>query len=133
MVKDVHQIELEDEDRLAHLGYKQELQREWSVVHNFGVSFSIIVSQCLFCSMNYELGLSSNPRESRSTDCSLNRALSLVSSPFSGKFSTISWSELRLIALQLWLEHWWTRCDDHWMDRWWVYSLDDHVCLCLHS
>ncbi|EPS35941.1 hypothetical protein H072_10563 [Dactylellina haptotyla CBS 200.50] len=31
-----------DEDLLAHLGYKQDLQREWSLIHNFGVSFSII-------------------------------------------------------------------------------------------
>jgi hypothetical protein len=44
MVKDLHEIELEDENRLADLGYKQELQRDWSVMHNFGVSFSIIVS-----------------------------------------------------------------------------------------
>jgi len=34
-----------DEDRLAELGYKQELTRNWSLLHNFGVSFSIIVSQ----------------------------------------------------------------------------------------
>lgn len=33
-----------DEDRLAELGYKQELRRDWSMLHNFGVSFSIIVS-----------------------------------------------------------------------------------------
>lgn len=32
-----------DEDRLAELGYKQELRRDWSMLHNFGVSFSIIV------------------------------------------------------------------------------------------
>ncbi|KAF3924366.1 hypothetical protein AA313_de0202077 [Arthrobotrys entomopaga] len=31
-----------DENRLAQLGYKQELAREWSLIHNFGVSFSII-------------------------------------------------------------------------------------------
>lgn len=35
---------VQDEDRLAQLGYKQELQRDWSMLHNFGVSFSIIVS-----------------------------------------------------------------------------------------
>jgi hypothetical protein len=34
-----------DEDKLAELGYKQELNRSWSLLHNFGVSFSIIVSQ----------------------------------------------------------------------------------------
>ena len=34
----------DDEHRLAELGYKQELKRNWSLVHNFGVSFSIIVS-----------------------------------------------------------------------------------------
>ena len=33
----------QDEDRLAELGYKQELTRNWSLMHNFGVSFSIIV------------------------------------------------------------------------------------------
>lgn len=32
-----------DEDRLAELGYSQELRRDWSMLHNFGVSFSIIV------------------------------------------------------------------------------------------
>lgn len=31
-----------DEGRLRELGYKQELQRDWSMIHNFGVSFSII-------------------------------------------------------------------------------------------
>ncbi|KAF2233732.1 amino acid transporter [Viridothelium virens] len=35
-------IEIQDENRLAELGYKQELKRDWSVLHNFGVSFSII-------------------------------------------------------------------------------------------
>jgi hypothetical protein len=34
-----------DEDRLAELGYKQELTRNWSLLHNFGVSFSVIVSE----------------------------------------------------------------------------------------
>lgn len=34
--------ESQDEATLAHLGYKQELNREWSVLHNFGVSFSVI-------------------------------------------------------------------------------------------
>lgn len=36
-------IKGQDEDRLAELGYKQELTRNWSLLHNFGVSFSIIV------------------------------------------------------------------------------------------
>lgn len=36
-----------EEDRLAELGYKQELKRDWSMLHNFGVSFSIIVSSVL--------------------------------------------------------------------------------------
>ena len=31
-----------DEGLLAELGYKQELRRNWSLLHNFGVSFSII-------------------------------------------------------------------------------------------
>lgn len=34
--------EARDEALLAELGYKQELKRDWSVLHNFGVSFSII-------------------------------------------------------------------------------------------
>lgn len=34
-----------DEDRLAQFGYKQELKRDWGLAHNFGVSFSIIVSR----------------------------------------------------------------------------------------
>lgn len=36
-------MSMKDEDRLAELGYKQELTRNWSLLHNFGVSFSIIV------------------------------------------------------------------------------------------
>jgi hypothetical protein len=43
--EDKHQIEIQDESRLAELGYKQELNRDWSLLHNFGVSFSIIVSR----------------------------------------------------------------------------------------
>ena len=31
-----------DEGRLRELGYEQELKRDWSLIHNFGVSFSII-------------------------------------------------------------------------------------------
>ena len=37
-------VDIKDENRLAELGYKQELRRDWTVMHNFGVSFSIIVS-----------------------------------------------------------------------------------------
>jgi hypothetical protein len=32
----------EDEQRLAELGYKQELNRSWSGFSNFAISFSII-------------------------------------------------------------------------------------------
>ncbi|KAN0073254.1 Amino acid/polyamine transporter I [Elaphomyces granulatus] len=35
-------VTIQDESRLAQLGYKQELKRDWTVLHNFGVSFSII-------------------------------------------------------------------------------------------
>ena len=41
-------IEAMDEEELAHFGYKQELKRDWGLLHNFGVSFSIIVSCALF-------------------------------------------------------------------------------------
>ncbi|MCJ1283234.1 hypothetical protein MMC26_002562 [Xylographa opegraphella] len=33
----------QDESTLAEMGYKQELNRDWSLLHNFGISFSIIV------------------------------------------------------------------------------------------
>lgn len=36
-------VDIRDESRLAQLGYKQELKRDWKLMHNFGVSFSIIV------------------------------------------------------------------------------------------
>ena len=36
-------IEGQDADRLAQFGYKQELRRDWGLLHNFGISFSIIV------------------------------------------------------------------------------------------
>jgi hypothetical protein len=40
-----HGVDAEaDEDRLAQFGYKQELKRDWGLAHNFGISFSIIVS-----------------------------------------------------------------------------------------
>lgn len=38
-------FKIQDEGRLAELGYTQELGREWSLLHNFGASFSIIVGQ----------------------------------------------------------------------------------------
>ena len=43
-VADAAEVLHHDEDKLAELGYKQELNRSWSLLHNFGVSFSIIVS-----------------------------------------------------------------------------------------
>lgn len=44
-----------DEGRLAQFGYKQELKRDWGLAHNFGVSFSIIVST-LTCLLHTLLG-----------------------------------------------------------------------------
>lgn len=41
----INPVKMTDENRLAELGYKQELTRNWSLLHNFGVSFSIIVSE----------------------------------------------------------------------------------------
>ncbi|KAL9033718.1 MAG: hypothetical protein Q9180_005798 [Flavoplaca navasiana] len=37
-------MEAMDEHKLAEMGYRQDLKRDWSMLHNFGVSFSIIVS-----------------------------------------------------------------------------------------
>jgi hypothetical protein len=39
-----HEFDERDETELAHFGYKQELKRDWGLMHNFGISFSIIVS-----------------------------------------------------------------------------------------
>ena len=47
----ISRMSMKDEDRLAELGYKQELTRNWSLLHNFGVSFSIIVRLFLFQSI----------------------------------------------------------------------------------
>ncbi len=38
----VQEVQTADEQILGDFGYDQELQREWSALHNFGVSFSII-------------------------------------------------------------------------------------------
>ncbi|KAF4625925.1 hypothetical protein G7Y89_g12237 [Cudoniella acicularis] len=35
-------VEEKDEEVLAEFGYKQELRRDWGLLHNFGISFSII-------------------------------------------------------------------------------------------
>ena len=42
-------VVIKDEGRLAELGYAQQLQRDWSFWHNFGVSFSIIVGFLYSC------------------------------------------------------------------------------------
>jgi hypothetical protein len=39
-------VEEKDEEVLAEFGYKQELRRDWGLMHNFGISFSIIVRLC---------------------------------------------------------------------------------------
>lgn len=40
-------IDAHDEEELANFGYKQELKRDWGLMHNFGISFSIIVCSSL--------------------------------------------------------------------------------------
>jgi amino acid transporter len=45
-------IEHMDEEELAHFGYKQELRRDWGLLHNFGISFSIIVSSMSLSSLS---------------------------------------------------------------------------------
>lgn len=55
----VHEeLEGKDEGLLAEQGYKQELNRDWSVLHNFGVSFSIIsvitgITTLFYYGLNY--------------------------------------------------------------------------------
>jgi hypothetical protein len=41
-------VEEADAGVLAEFGYKQELRRDWGLMHNFGISFSIIVSLSSF-------------------------------------------------------------------------------------
>jgi hypothetical protein len=41
-------VEEQDEEVLAEFGYKQELRRDWGLMHNFGISFSIIVRPQIF-------------------------------------------------------------------------------------
>lgn len=36
-----------DAEQLGQFGYKQELRRDWGLMHNFGISFSIIVGPCI--------------------------------------------------------------------------------------
>lgn len=43
----VSSINQQDENELAQFGYKQELKRDWGLMHNFGISFSIIVCSAL--------------------------------------------------------------------------------------
>lgn len=40
-------VEEQDEEELGQFGYKQELRRDWGLMHNFGISFSIIVGSSL--------------------------------------------------------------------------------------
>lgn len=49
VAEDVLAIEQRDEDELANFGYKQELKRDWGLMHNFGISFSIIVCSVDSC------------------------------------------------------------------------------------
>jgi hypothetical protein len=37
-------VDQKDEAELGKFGYQQELKRDWGLTHNFGISFSIIVS-----------------------------------------------------------------------------------------
>ncbi|KAL9046697.1 MAG: hypothetical protein Q9214_000532 [Letrouitia sp. 1 TL-2023] len=42
--KSAQAVKAQDEGRLAEFGYAQSLRREWSLLHNFGASFSIIIA-----------------------------------------------------------------------------------------
>lgn len=46
-------VDQKDEQELAHFGYRQELRRDWGLMHNFGISFSIIVRP--LCYVEYAL------------------------------------------------------------------------------
>ena len=78
-------IKGQDENRLAELGYKQELRRNWSLLHNFGVSFSIIVSPysddiCMPCTLPLllDFGKDKGANEERGTGSFLDTLLTIL-------------------------------------------------------
>ena len=85
VVRTTSKADMDDEAVLASLGYKQELRRDWGLAHNFGISFSIIVSlaQPSLRLLPYSKGTV------------LNR-------------TTVSYHRYHH-TLQLWIEYWWTR------------------------
>lgn len=44
LVRNRSAVEEKDTAELGKFGYEQELRRDWGLMHNFGISFSIIVS-----------------------------------------------------------------------------------------
>lgn len=67
-------IEQADENELAQFGYKQELKRDWGLMHNFGISFSIIVRSLLLRVDGY---LTPDSQSSQVSQPSFNMAWSL--------------------------------------------------------
>jgi len=48
-------IDQRDEAELGEYGYAQELKRDWGLMHNFGISFSIIVCSSLLLSFIFRV------------------------------------------------------------------------------
>ena len=100
--KSVAEVEAGDESKLAELGYAQELQRDWSVLHNFGVSFSIISVITGITTLFRYVFKSLRKMGSPSICCSETSA-----------------NHSRSVAdhmMQLWPQHRRSRCDDSGMD-----------------
>jgi hypothetical protein len=75
-------VDIRDESRLAQLGYKQELKRDWKLMHNFGVSFSIIVRR------NLPPTCGNKENKENKEKGYANTFKSRVSSPVSPRFSS---------------------------------------------
>ena len=43
----MEEIEFRDESQLAEMGYKQELRRDWGLIHNFGENVIMNIAQTI--------------------------------------------------------------------------------------
>lgn len=92
-------LKIKDEGRLAELGYTQELRREWSWLHNFGASFSIIVRNVYYISIFRDLRLTWVGTMTERCDWHHN-------------------------PIPLRFDDWWPCCHDHWLDRRQLFHID---------
>lgn len=104
-------FKVQDEGRLAELGYTQELRREWSLLHNFGASFSIIV--CYTHTRQKATGRLLTVCQSSERGDWYHNVRNLYTS------TLLQFEHLLNIdqSLRLWPQYRWSWCHDHWMDH----------------